>query len=76
MASIMQDLGIDHFTVAERLALMHELWDSINAEPGRTHLSDAQRLELERRLAEHEANPGDLIPWEQIKAEALMRFRP
>ncbi len=76
MASIMQDLGIDHLTVAERLALMHELWDSINAKPGRTHLSDAQRLELERRLAEHEANPEDLIPWEQIKAEALMRFRP
>ncbi len=38
-------------------------------------LSDAQRDELRRRLAENAANPGDVIPWEQIEAEALARFR-
>ena len=31
--------------------------------------------ELQRRLAQHVANPGEAIPREQIKAEALARFR-
>ena len=30
---------------------------------------------IARRLADHEANPGDVVPWEQVKAEALARFR-
>jgi putative addiction module component (TIGR02574 family) len=71
----MHDLGIDRLSLEDRLALMHEIWESINAEPDRVHLSDAQRRELERRLAEHEANPDDVIPWEQVKAEALARLQ-
>jgi putative addiction module component (TIGR02574 family) len=71
----MKDLGIDRLSVDERLALVHEIWDSIAAEPGHTSLTDAQRRELERRIAEHEANPGDVVPWEQVKAEALARFQ-
>jgi putative addiction module component (TIGR02574 family) len=74
MATRMQDLGIDRLGLEERLALVHEIWDSIAAEPGHIHLTDAQRRELERRLAEHEADPSDVVPWEQ--AEALARFRP
>jgi len=75
MASMMKSLGIDRLSADERLELMHEIWDSIAAEPGTIHLTDAQRQELERRLAEHEANPGDAVPWEQVKAEALARFQ-
>ena len=74
MASTMKELGIDRLSIDERLALLQEIWDSINAEPGQTHLSEAQRSELERRLAEHQNNPGDVVPWEQIRAEALARF--
>src|SRR6187431_766574 len=36
-------------------------------------MSEPLRIELERRLAEHEAHPDAVIPWEQIKAEALAR---
>ena len=49
MASLMEALGIDRLSVDERLALMHEIWDSIAVEPGRIHLTDAQRRELEPR---------------------------
>jgi putative addiction module component (TIGR02574 family) len=38
-------------------------------------LTAAVREELQRRLAEHIANPEEIIPWEQIKAEASARFR-
>ena len=50
-------------------------WDSIPAEPHRPLLTEAQRRELERRLADHAANPDDVVPWEQVKAEALARFQ-
>jgi putative addiction module component (TIGR02574 family) len=75
MASLMKTLGIDRLSVDERLALMHEIWDSIAAEPGRIYLTDAQQRELEHRLAEHQANPGDVVSWEQIQAEALGRLQ-
>jgi putative addiction module component (TIGR02574 family) len=75
MATTMKELGIDRLSVDERLALVHEIWDSIAAERGPIPLTEAQRAELERRLADHEANPSDVVPWEQIRAEALERFQ-
>lgn len=54
----LRDLGIDHLSADERLELMHEIWESIFVEPDRTHLTAAQQRELERRLAEHETDPG------------------
>ena len=30
-------------------------------------LTDAQKRELERRLAAYDANPDDVIPWETVK---------
>ena len=74
MSPTMKELGIDRLSVEDRLALVHEIWDSIPVEPGRTYLSDAQRHELEHRLAEHAANPTDVVPWEQVKADAVARL--
>ncbi len=34
-------------------------------------LSEEQRLELDRRLADAEANPGVGTPWNEIKARLL-----
>lgn len=30
-------------------------------------LSDMERHEIERRLEEHEREPNDTIPWEEVK---------
>lgn len=75
MAPILKALGIDRMSVEDRIALATAIWDSISAEPHPPLLTEAQRLELERRLADHAANPEDVVPWEQIKAEALARFQ-
>ena len=40
----------------------------------RSMLSEAQRRELQRRLQEHEANPDDVVRWEQIRDDALERY--
>ena len=75
MAPTLQALGIDRMSIEDRIALVQAIWDSIAAEPHPPLLTEAQRLALERRLADHQANPTDVVPWEQVKAEALARFQ-
>jgi putative addiction module component (TIGR02574 family) len=75
MSDRVKALGIDRLSLEERLALMQEIWDSIEEEQQVASLTPAQETELKRRLAAHKANPGNVIPWEQIKAEALARFQ-
>jgi putative addiction module component (TIGR02574 family) len=63
-----------HLSVAERLQLVEDLWDSIAAQPEALELTAAQKEELDRRLAEHRANPGSAIPWDEFRAELRERF--
>ena len=67
----LESLAIERLSVADRLVLVEELWDSIAAA---TPLTDAQRIELDRRLADHESNPDDVVPWEEIKSSITARF--
>ena len=71
MSVSLKSLGIERLSVAERLVLVEELWDSIAAA---TPLTDAQRIELDRRLADHEANPDDVFSWEEIKSSITARL--
>jgi putative addiction module component (TIGR02574 family) len=75
MSPSLEELGIDRLTVEQRIALAQEILDSVVAERPPAPLSEAKRQELQRRLAEHAANPGDVVPWEHVEAEALARFR-
>lgn len=62
-------------SVAERLELVEELWDSIAADAERDDrvlpLSDEQRAELDRRIAAHREDPSRVVPWEQVREELL-----
>lgn len=62
-------------SVDERIRLVEAIWDSIVAEPGQPELTETQQQELERRLGVHAASPEDVVPWEQVKAQALARVR-
>ena len=75
MSPTLETLGIDRLSVEDRLALIQAIWDSVAAEPHPPLVTEAQKQELERRLAAHRANPDDVVPWEQVKAEALARFQ-
>ena len=74
MTAILVRLGIDRMTVLERIALAQEILDSVAAEQPRAPLSEAKRRELDRRIADEAANPGDAVPWEEVEAAALARF--
>lgn len=75
MSPQLESAGIDKLSVAERIALVQAIWDSIAAEVESLPLTEAQRQEVDRRLATHRANPQAAIPWEQVEAEALARLR-
>ena len=52
-----------------RADLAMALWESLDeAQKGEElALSIEQKEELEKRLAEHEADPTSAIPWEEVK---------
>src|SRR5262245_23983855 len=54
-------------TPDERIALAMDLWDSIAPED-MPPLSPEEIADLERRLAEHERDPGSAVPWEKVRA--------
>lgn len=66
---------IKNLTVDDRLLLVEAIWESIVQEPGQLQLTEAQREELDRRLAAHIARPDEAIGWDEVKAEALERAR-
>jgi putative addiction module component (TIGR02574 family) len=53
-------------SIAERIQLAEDLWDSIaaeaHAEPDRVPVSDAQRVEVLRRSEAYRQNPGAAVP--------------
>ena len=69
-----QHLGIDRMTVAERIAPVQEILDSVAAEQPPEPLSGAKRQELDHRIADQAANPVDGVPWEEVERAALARF--
>ena len=60
-------------TTAERVLYVQELWDRIASEPDGVPISDAHRIELRRRVAEHRDDPGSAVPWEQVLSRARAR---
>lgn len=75
MAISLKSLGIERLGIEERLTLIEELWDSIAADSTAVPLTQAQRAELDQRIAEHEENPNDVVPWEEVKAAITERLK-
>lgn len=60
---------------AERIQLAEDLWDSVAAQPELLPpLSDDQRKEIERRLAEHARDPSTAFTWEEVRARLWSRL--
>jgi putative addiction module component (TIGR02574 family) len=76
MSPSLQSLGIDQLSREQRIALVLEIWDAIAAESAQPFLTESQRQELQRRVAEDDASPDDVVPWEQVKAQTLKRLKP
>ncbi|MDQ3684277.1 MAG: addiction module protein [Acidobacteriota bacterium] len=54
-------------SIAERIQLAEDIWDSIAAFPEAIVITDAQREELDRRLQAYAQNPNEGISWNELK---------
>ena len=55
-------------SLAERIQLLEDVWDSIADEPDAWELTQEQKDELDRRISAYEANPQNTFTWEEVKA--------
>jgi putative addiction module component (TIGR02574 family) len=60
--------------IEERLRLVESIWDSIAEFPEALELTEAQKLELDRRLDAYEADPDAGVPWSDLKADILAKL--
>jgi len=61
--------------VDEQIELVEAIWNGIVSRGAVPSLTEAQKMELDRRLADHLANPNDVISWSEVKAAALAKIR-
>lgn len=72
MSSATMEISIDQLRrlpVEKRLELIDALWESVESETGLPSISEEFADELDRRHAEHVADPSSSIPWEAVRAE-------
>ena len=58
-------------SIPDRIRLVEEIWDTIAEENEAFELTDAQKLELDRRLESARNNAGQGRTWDEIKAEFM-----
>jgi putative addiction module component (TIGR02574 family) len=63
----MQVSEILQLSVAERVQIVEDIWDSIGKNPEELPLSEAEKLELDKRLESYQENPTEGIEWETLK---------
>ena len=74
---LIQELGLTHLIPQQRRTLAKELLESVDElvdtlppVVAGQFLTQAKIDELDRRLAEHEQNPDDAVPWEEVRVAA------
>ncbi len=53
-------------SVAERLRIVEDIWDSIALDSNDMKISDELKTELDRRLQAYESNPDAGVTWEEL----------
>ena len=67
MTQISGQLNIKELSIEERILLIEEIWDSIEAEQEMLELTEEQKTELDRRLESYRKNPDESVTWESVK---------
>ena len=67
MTQLSDRLNIKELSVVERLQLVGDIWDGIAEEQESLEITEAQRIELKRRLDEYRSSGERGSSWESIK---------
>lgn len=70
MASSLLD-EIRKLSLADRIQLVEDVWDTIAAEGEEFPMPESHRAELARRREDHRADPDDVVPWEEVRRQLL-----
>lgn len=62
-------------SVAERIQMVEDIWDSIAAVPEAVALSEDQKKELDRRIEAYHLNPDAGSPWIEVRERIRNRSR-
>ncbi len=68
MARSHQQPDVENLSIAERIMLVEQIWDSIVADQESLKATKAQQQELDRRLEAYQASPDRGASWEDVKA--------
>lgn len=69
----MPNAHVDRLSPQERLALIGQLWDSLD--DADVAVTAAQQAELERRLASLVDDRNAAVTWEELRDELRQRYR-
>ncbi len=58
-------------SAAEKAELLDAVWESLESDA--RSLTEAQKAELDTRIARHEQNPSNVIPWEKVRTELFKK---
>jgi putative addiction module component (TIGR02574 family) len=62
-----------NLTVAERIELIGDIWDTMAEAPEAVALTDAQKAELDKRLDAHRKDPAAGAPWPVVRDRIAKR---
>ena len=74
MTPTLESLGIRTLPIEDRLRISNDLWDSVENDSPKRELSDALKAELDRRIADDDANPDEAMPFDVFDAEMRRQF--
>ena len=61
-------------SVAERIQLAEDIWDSLAAEnPEAAALTPLQLQEIQVRLDAHDQDPSSAVSWDQVRTDLFQR---
>jgi putative addiction module component (TIGR02574 family) len=66
---------IIELSVAERIQIVEDIWDSIAAIPEAIALNEDQKKELDRRIAAYRLNPDAGSPWTEVRERIRNRLK-
>ena len=58
---------IKKLSIAERILLAEELWNSIVADQNRLKVTKAQRDDLDQRIDDYYSSPDKATSWEEVR---------
>ena len=71
--SLLTRADVLSLSVAERIQLVEDIWDSIAEVPEEVGLTDEQKAELDRRLDAYHRNPEEGAPWGLVRERIRSR---